>query len=190
LLAVPVAVQAATDLGITNYAFTDPTARGSIGTFTVRATNFGLAPITDAVITIHASPNFTIDPSSLPSGLNCSLAGSTITCAPGSLPVGDTVITYAATAATVGSNNTDASISRAARADYEVIRRWDLLAEVRKLSVTTAQDSQLGALVAVYRHLGPNVKVGVGYNFTDYSDDLSDLSHRNHGFFFNVIGKF
>ena len=78
----------------------------------------------------------------------------------------------------------------AARADYEVVRRWDLLAEVRKLSVTTAQDSQLGALVAVYRHLGPNVKVGVGYNFTDYSDDLADLSHRNHGFFFNVIGKF
>jgi hypothetical protein len=78
----------------------------------------------------------------------------------------------------------------AVRADYEVIRRWDLLAEVRKLSVTTAQDSQLGALLAVYRHLGPNVKVGAGYNFTDYSDDLSDLSHRNHGFFFNVVGKF
>ena len=36
----------------------------------------------------------------------------------------------------------------------------------------------------------PNVKVGVGYNFTDYSDDLADLSHRNHGFFFNVVGKF
>jgi hypothetical protein len=78
----------------------------------------------------------------------------------------------------------------AVRADYEVVRRWDLLAEARKLSVTTAGDSQLGALVAVYRHLGPNAKVGVGYNFTDYSDDLSDLSHRNHGFFFNVIGKF
>ena len=78
----------------------------------------------------------------------------------------------------------------AVRADYEVIRRWDLLAELRKLSVTTAQDSELGALVAVYRHLGQNVKVGAGYNFTDYSDNLADLSHRNHGFFFNVVGKF
>jgi hypothetical protein len=78
----------------------------------------------------------------------------------------------------------------AVRADYEVIRRWDLLAEMRKLTVSTAGDSQLGALVAIYRHVGSNLKVGAGYNFTDYSDDLSDLSHRNHGFFFNVIGKF
>ena len=78
----------------------------------------------------------------------------------------------------------------AVRADYEVVRRWDALVELRKLSVTTAQDSQMGALVALYRHLGTNLKVGVGYNFTDYSDDLSDLSHRNHGAFFNIIGKF
>ena len=78
----------------------------------------------------------------------------------------------------------------AVRADYEVIRRWDVLAEMRKLTVSTAGDSQLGALVAVYRHMGPNLKIGAGYNFTDYSDDLADLSHRNHGFFFNVIGKF
>ncbi len=78
----------------------------------------------------------------------------------------------------------------AVRADYEVVRRWDALVELRKLSATTAQDSQMGALVALYRHFGTNVKAGIGYNFTDYSDDLSDLSHRNHGFFFNVIGKF
>jgi hypothetical protein len=78
----------------------------------------------------------------------------------------------------------------AVRADYEIIRRWDLLAELRMLSVTTAQDSELGALLAVYRHLGQNLKVGAGYNFTDYSDNLADLSHRNHGFFFNVVGKF
>jgi hypothetical protein len=31
---------------------------------------------------------------------------------------------------------------------------------------------------------------GVGYNFTDYSDDLADLSHRDRGFFINVPGKF
>ena len=78
----------------------------------------------------------------------------------------------------------------AARVDYEVVRRWDLLAEARKLNVSTAGSSQLGALVAIYRHFGPNLKAGVGYNFTDYSDDLADLSHRDHGFFFNVIGKF
>jgi hypothetical protein len=78
----------------------------------------------------------------------------------------------------------------AVRADYEVIRRWDALIEVRKLSVSTAGDSQLGALVGIYRHIGRNLKLGVGYNFTDYSDDLTDLSYRQHGFFFNMIGKF
>jgi len=29
----------------------------------------------------------------------------------------------------------------------------------------------------VYRHMGDNVKLGVGYNFTDYSGGLSDLSY-------------
>lgn len=78
----------------------------------------------------------------------------------------------------------------AVRADYEVVRRWDILVEARQLRVSTADDSKLGALVGVYRHLGQNVKVGVGYNFTDYSDNLADLNYRQHGVFFNVIGKF
>ena len=48
----------------------------------------------------------------------------------------------------------------------------------------------LGALVGIYRHFGQNVKVGAGYNFTNYSDDLANTGFREHGFFFNVIGKF
>ena len=114
---LPSAVFAATDLGITNYTFTDPTARGAVRTFTVRVTNFGSAPIADAVITINASSDFTVDPASLPAALGCSLAGGTITCAPSTLPVGDTVITYDATATTVGSHNTVASISSVSAAD-------------------------------------------------------------------------
>lgn len=114
---LPSAAFAATDLGITNYTFTDPTARGAVRTFTVRVTNFGAAPISDAVITINASADFTVDPASLSTALGCSLAGNTITCAPSALPVGDTVITYDATAATVGSHNTVASISSVSAAD-------------------------------------------------------------------------
>jgi len=114
---VPAAAYAATDLGITNYTFTDPTARGAVRTFTVRATNFGSAAINDAVITINASPDFTVDPATLSAALGCSLSGSTITCTPASLPVGDTIITYDATASTVGSHNTVASISSASAAD-------------------------------------------------------------------------
>jgi len=30
--------------------------------------------------------------------------------------------------------------------------------------------------------------IGVGCNFTDFSDDLADLSHDQHGSFFNLVG--
>jgi hypothetical protein len=71
-----------------------------------------------------------------------------------------------------------------------VIRRWDVLVEVRELSIKEAHDSRLGALVGVYRHFGDHVKLGLGYNFTDYSDDLGDLSYDERGWFVNLIGKF
>ena len=78
----------------------------------------------------------------------------------------------------------------AVRADYRVVKEWDVLVEARSLSIDQADDRRFGALVGVYRHFGDHVKVGVGYNFTDYSDDLSDLSYDEHGFFLNVLGKF
>ena len=114
---MPTVAYAATDLGITSYSFTDPTARGSVRTFTVIAANLGSAPINDAVITITASSDFTVDPSSLSAALGCTLSGSIITCTPSSLPVGSTTITYNATANTVGSDNTVAQISSVSAAD-------------------------------------------------------------------------
>jgi hypothetical protein len=78
----------------------------------------------------------------------------------------------------------------AVRADVRIIKEWDALAEIRQLSVKSASDKRLGALLGVYRHLGNNIKVGVGYNFTDFSDDLTDLSYNENGVFFNIIAKF
>lgn len=43
---------------------------------------------------------------------------------------------------------------------------------------------------AVYKHVGNNVKVGVGYNFGTFSDDLTDLSRDDQGAFLNFIAKF
>ena len=40
----------------------------------------------------------------------------------------------------------------------------------------------------IYRYLGDHFKVGVGYNFTDFSDDLTDLSYDHHGLFLNLVG--
>ena len=75
------------------------------------------------------------------------------------------------------------------RLDYNVIREWDLLAEGRALWVSQADDLRLGALGAVYRHIGDNVKVGVGYSWSDFSDDLTDQSYTSHGPFLNIAGR-
>jgi hypothetical protein len=63
------------------------------------------------------------------------------------------------------------------------------VAEYRVLKATEAQDTRSGFLTALYYHVDKHVKVGVGYNFTDFSDDLTDLSYRSRGVFFNIVGK-
>jgi flagellar motor protein MotB len=75
------------------------------------------------------------------------------------------------------------------RADWHFVHRWDALVEGRVLNLPDARDRRSGALFALYRHLGDNVKIGAGYNFTDFSDDLTDLSYDSHGVFINIIGK-
>jgi flagellar motor protein MotB len=76
------------------------------------------------------------------------------------------------------------------RLDWKLVRKWDWMLEWRSLSAKELQDRKDGWLTAVYYHLNENFKVGVGYNFTDYSDDLTDMSYRAKGFFLNMLGKF
>ncbi|SJZ60598.1 Flagellar motor protein [Trichlorobacter thiogenes] len=91
---------------------------------------------------------------------------------------------------TVGEWFDSHAVLGVARADFHLIRKWDIMGEYRTLAVTEAKDMRSGFLTAVYYHLHKNFKAGVGYNFTDFSDDMTDLSYRSHGWFFNVIGKF
>ena len=76
------------------------------------------------------------------------------------------------------------------RADYHVVKDWELTGELRYLEASEAEDSKTGALIGVYKHLNQNFKVGAGYNFTDFSDDLTDLDYDSEGVFINAIGKF
>lgn len=79
------------------------------------------------------------------------------------------------------------------RADFHVIRNWDVMAEARVLHVDTkglGSTTDFGAVAAVYRHFGDNMKAGIGYNFGQFSDDLRDQTLDDQGVFFNVIGKF
>ncbi|BBM04027.1 OmpA family protein [Microbulbifer sp. GL-2] len=76
------------------------------------------------------------------------------------------------------------------RADWHFVKHWDFLIEGRLLDLPDAQDSKSGALIGLYRHVGDHLKLGVGYNFTDFSDDLTQLDYDSQGVFVNIIGKF
>ena len=73
---------------------------------------------------------------------------------------------------------------------YHMVERWDFAAEVRSLNTVQADTSDTGVLASAYRHVGDNFKVGVGYNFGRFSDDLTDLVQDDQGAFINLIAKF
>ena len=73
---------------------------------------------------------------------------------------------------------------------YNVVQNWDALIEGRYFEAVDAGTSETGALAAVYRHFGDNAKVGIGYNFASFSDDLTDLTQDDQGLFINLIAKF
>jgi outer membrane protein OmpA-like peptidoglycan-associated protein len=76
------------------------------------------------------------------------------------------------------------------RADLHLIREWDALIEARRLQSRTTDDSRSGFLVGVYRHIAESLKIGVGYNFTNFSDDMTDQSYRSRGWFVNALSTF
>lgn len=76
-----------------------------------------------------------------------------------------------------------------ARVDWHVLRKWDLTLEGRALSLPQAGEVRSGALTALYYHLSDSIKLGAGWNFTDFSDDLTNLSYTHRGVFINLIGK-
>jgi hypothetical protein len=74
------------------------------------------------------------------------------------------------------------------RNDVRLFEKWEASVEGRMLQMPDIDERRVGALVTIYRYLGEHLKVGVGYNFTDFSDDLTDLSYDHQGVFFNLIG--
>jgi flagellar motor protein MotB len=74
------------------------------------------------------------------------------------------------------------------RADWEFRDNWDAMFETRVLDMFDLGEKRAGALVVVSRSLGDNIKLGVGYNFTDFSDDLTDLDFDHQGAFLSFTG--
>jgi hypothetical protein len=72
---------------------------------------------------------------------------------------------------------------------YKVYEEWSALAEYRVLEVQHDGVRQ-GWLVGVDRDIGPNFRLGAGYNFTDFSDDLTNQGYTYEGWFLNMVGYY
>lgn len=82
------------------------------------------------------------------------------------------------------------------RADFAAVQlryrlgwQWEALGEYRWLKVRDGGDRQ-GWLLGVDRRIGENFKIGAGYNFTDFSDNLTQLRYEHHGVFLNLAGYY
>ncbi len=74
------------------------------------------------------------------------------------------------------------------RTDWRLGEGWEVLVEGRLLDMPDLDERRGGALVGLYKRLGRNFKLGAGYNFTEFSDDLTDLNFTHKGVFINVVG--
>jgi len=72
---------------------------------------------------------------------------------------------------------------------YEFADVWHSLLEYRWLGVEDGGDKQ-GFLIGVDRDIGRNFRIGAGYNFTQFSDDLTNFDYDHKGWFLNVVGKY
>lgn len=70
---------------------------------------------------------------------------------------------------------------------YGFADKWHALGEYRWLGVEDGGDRQ-GFLMGIDRDLGKNLRIGAGYNFTDFSDDLTDFDYDHKGWFLNLVG--
>ena len=50
--------------------------------------------------------------------------------------------------------------------------------------------TETDSLIAVYRHLGNNLKLGVGFQNGNVSDDITDIDYVGQGIFINLVAKF
>ena len=77
-----------------------------------------------------------------------------------------------------------------ANARYHLVHDWDALIEVRALGTIQSDTRDFGVLGAVYKQVGNNTQIGIGYNFGSFSDNLADQTEDDRGAFVNLVAKF
>ena len=73
---------------------------------------------------------------------------------------------------------------------YQTTYKWDGLLEYRWLNTVQDDGTREGWLVGVDRHISQNFRVGLGYNFTQFSDKLTSLDFNHEGWFLNLTGVY
>jgi hypothetical protein len=66
---------------------------------------------------------------------------------------------------------------------------WSSLLELRALKVV-GDGVRSGILTSLDKDVNKYLKMGIGYNFTDFSSDMTDLNYNHKGWFFNILGRF
>jgi hypothetical protein len=67
---------------------------------------------------------------------------------------------------------------------------WHALAEYRWLMVDDGGGTRQGWLAALDRDINKYLRIGLGYNFTEFSDDLTDFDYHQRGWFVNLTGSY
>lgn len=73
------------------------------------------------------------------------------------------------------------------RVNYQLRDDIELFTEYRILENKLAEDRKSGFLLGGYKKFDNSLKLGAGYNFTDFNDDLTDLNYEAEGWFVNII---
>ncbi len=76
------------------------------------------------------------------------------------------------------------------QARFQTRYKWDALAEYRVLDVELDDSTREGWLVGVDRHISENFRIGLGYNFTSFSDNLTIIDFDQKGWFLNINGTY
>jgi len=77
------------------------------------------------------------------------------------------------------------------RLNFHITHKWDIAGEYRTLANRQIKDNKSGYLVEIDREIIKYLRFGIGYNFTDYDDDLSnDDNYKAEGWFIRINGKY
>ncbi len=83
----------------------------------------------------------------------------------------------------------DASLA-ALRLHYRVPFGLEFLGGWRWLGSDATSSTRQGALLSIGGEVHNNLRLSVGYNFTEFDDDLGSDSNDVRGWFFNLVGKY